>query len=129
MIKIKKGVYKGYRGKVVDATETTVRVELQAQQRTVTVNRDPEWDQRGPPPGGAPVGPGGGAPGAPPPFGAPPRPVSGMPTPSGGAKTPTAYPATPAHQPGGMTPMRGEGGFDGGGSRTPLRAGLHHPVH
>jgi transcription elongation factor SPT5 len=33
------GVYKGYRGKIVDATETTVRVELEAQARTVTVQR------------------------------------------------------------------------------------------
>jgi transcription elongation factor SPT5 len=33
------GVYKGYKGKIVDATETTVRVELEAQSRTVTVQR------------------------------------------------------------------------------------------
>jgi transcription elongation factor SPT5 len=33
-VKVTAGVYKGYKGKVVDATETTVRVELQAQGRT-----------------------------------------------------------------------------------------------
>ena len=37
--KVGAGVYKGYRGKIVDATETTVRVELEAQSRTVTVQR------------------------------------------------------------------------------------------
>lgn len=37
--KVVKGPYKGYKGKIVDATDTTVRIELQAQCRTVTVQR------------------------------------------------------------------------------------------
>jgi transcription elongation factor SPT5 len=40
LVTIRRGVYAGYKGKVVDCGPKTARVELQAQARTVTVNRD-----------------------------------------------------------------------------------------
>ena len=87
--KIRTGAYKGYVGRIVDATDTTVRVELQAMARTVTVNREyldiPQVtstrDSYMAPRGQSM-------------FDAP------------GSRTPAHYPMTPAHG-GGMTPMHG----------------------
>ena len=100
-VKVTAGVYKGYKGKVVDATETTVRVELQAQGRTVTVQRTQITQ-----PGAAPAATStyGGAPSAS---------VDSFQPP---ARTPQHRPTTPAYNPG-MTPSRD----DGAGGRTPLR--------
>eukprot|EP00898_Chlorokybus_atmophyticus_P002859 jgi/Chlat1/3574/Chrsp234S03564 len=39
-LKIKSGPWKGYTGRVVDATDSTVRLELESQMRTVSVRRD-----------------------------------------------------------------------------------------
>ena len=36
MIKIRAGPFKGYRGRVIDATDTTARVELESQMKVVT---------------------------------------------------------------------------------------------
>jgi transcription elongation factor SPT5 len=38
-ITIKKGPYRGMRGRVISATATHVRLELEAQMKTVTVDR------------------------------------------------------------------------------------------
>lgn len=38
-VKIKSGQYKGYTGKVVDATERTVRVELSSKMKTITIDK------------------------------------------------------------------------------------------
>jgi transcription elongation factor SPT5 len=40
LVTIRKGVYAGYKGKVIDCGPKTARIELQAQARTVTVNRE-----------------------------------------------------------------------------------------
>ena len=40
LVTIRRGVYAGYKGKVVDCGPKTARIELQAQARTVTVNRE-----------------------------------------------------------------------------------------
>ena len=49
--KIRSGAFRGYRGKVVDATDSVVRVELEALTRTVTVKRsDVEAAAMVPPP-------------------------------------------------------------------------------
>lgn len=136
IIKVSAGIYKGYKGKVVDATETTVRLELQAQSRTVTVQRSQlgGGGMTGPPPGmGAPMG-------------APPHSLGiggsggygmGIRAPqvgSGGsqygsqpmARTPAHYPSTPAFggNPGSSTPLRD----DGAGGRTPLRESVWNPT-
>ena len=101
-VKVTAGVYKGYKGKVVDATETTVRVELQAQGRTVTVQRTQIAQ-----PGAAPVASS---------YGAAPTASSVDSSFQPPARTPQHRPTTPAYNPG-MTPSRD----DGAGGRTPLR--------
>ena len=124
VVKVGAGVYKGYKGKVVDATETTVRLELQAQSRTVTVQRSQLSGQGGgsstagggglgfsadggyQPPDGAGVGAGYGA-YAPPDLDA--DRLRSARTPMHGARTPMHYGA------GSATPSRD---LDGG--RTPL---------
>ena len=103
-------MYKGYKGKIVDATETTVRVELEAQSRTVTVQRSQlagSGDSSAyRPPDAAGVGamdhdfPG-----------------AGQPTPHYGART-------PHYGAGSATPMRD----DGAGGRTPLHASAWNPT-
>lgn len=40
MVKIQSGPWKGYRGRVKDATDTTVRIELDSQMKTITVNKN-----------------------------------------------------------------------------------------
>lgn len=101
--KIRAGVYKGYVGRIVDVTDTSVRVELQAQARTVTVNREhldvpqvaAQRDSYMAPRGYASA------------YDAP------------GARTPAHYPMTPAHG-GGMTPMHG--------GMTPAREAAWNPT-
>jgi transcription elongation factor SPT5 len=39
-VKVRMGPFKGYRGRVVDATDSTVRIELESQMKVVTVRRD-----------------------------------------------------------------------------------------
>ena len=100
--KVRAGVYKGYIGRIVDVTDTSVRLELQAQARTVTVNREhldvpqvaPSRDS----------------------FLAP-RATSMYDAP--GSRTPAHYPMTPAHG-GGMTPMHG--------GMTPAREAAWNPT-
>ena len=99
--KIRAGVYKGYVGRIVDVTDTIVRMELQAQARTITVNREhldvpqvaPSRDS----------------------FFAP-RATSGFDAPW--SRTPAHYPMTPAHG-GGVTPMHG--------GMTPAREAAWNP--
>ena len=114
-IKVSAGVYKGYKGKVVDATETTVRVELQAQARTVTVQRNQiVMPSAAPPWGGAAAAPAAYQPAAP----------ATAPTP---ARTPMReYARTPAYGDGigSVTPLRD----DGAGGRTPLRDSAWNPA-
>ena len=100
--KIRAGVYKGYIGRIVDATDTTVRVELQAQARTVTVQRE-HLDV----PQVAAARDAYAAPRAYNAYDAP------------GSRTPAHYPMTPAHG-GGMTPMHG--------SMTPAREQAWNPT-
>ena len=99
--KIRSGVYKGYVGRIIDVTDSTVRMELQAQARTITVNREhldvpqvaasrDSFLSRPPPSG----------------FDAP------------WARTPAHYPQTPARA-GGMTPMHG--------AMTPAREAAWNP--
>ena len=110
-VKVSAGVYKGYKGKIVDATETTVRVELQAQARTVTVQRS---QLAGAAPS-APTVPAGA-------YNPPDAPAGGY---GDSARTPMhQYPSTPAYGAGSMTPMRD----DGAGGRTPLRDSAWNPT-
>ena len=106
------GVYKGYKGKIVDATETTVRVELEAQSRTVTVQRSQLAGA-----GGA----GAGAGGYRPPDAAG---VGAMDYDFPGAGQPLAGARTPHYGAGSATPMRD----DGAGGRTPLHASAWNPT-
>ena len=116
VVKVSAGVYKGYKGKVVDATETTVRVELQAQARTVTVQRSQLVQ---PNTAGAPGGM------APPASAATYAGVASTPSAYGAqVRTPMNYPSTPAYAPGSQTPMRD----DGAGGRTPLRDSAWNPT-
>eukprot|EP00951_Prasinocladus_malaysianus_P039584 scaffold445393_cov32-Prasinocladus_malaysianus.AAC.1 len=131
-------------GRVVDATDSVVRLELEAQNRTVTVSRSSlkftvsgggrgggrgpggRGGGRGGPGFGGRGGPGGG-------MGYPdPNPFhgsggGGSQTPSRGSRTPAYGGATPAHPSmtpthGGTTPRRGEGG------RTPMRDSAWNPM-
>ena len=95
----------------MDATETTVRVELQAQARTVTVQRS---QLAGAAPS-APTVPSGA-------YNPPDAPAGGY---GDSARTPMhQYPSTPAYGAGSMTPMRD----DGAGGRTPLRDSAWNPT-
>jgi len=100
--KIRSGAYKGYVGRIVDVNDTSVRLELQAQARTVTVNREhldvPQVAQSRDS------------------YMAP-RATSIYDAP--GARTPAHYPMTPAHG-GGVTPMHG--------SMTPAREAAWNPT-
>jgi transcription elongation factor SPT5 len=40
-VKVHMGPFKGYRGRVVDATDSTVRIELESQMKVVTGASDP----------------------------------------------------------------------------------------
>ncbi len=40
-VKVRMGPFKGYRGRVVDATDSTVRIELESQMKVVTGASDP----------------------------------------------------------------------------------------
>ncbi|BDA45194.1 Transcription elongation factor SPT5 [Coccomyxa sp. Obi] len=103
---ISKGPFRGYRGRIIKVTPTEVRVELEAQQRSVGVPRDAIPPEHG----GAPL------PREPPRFGAAPNTPAhlGMATPrhSWGAQTPMHPGATPMHSmmtpshPGMATPGR-----------------------
>jgi transcription elongation factor SPT5 len=107
------GVYKGYKGKIVDATETTVRVELEAQSRTVTV-------QRAQLAGAGTGGAGAGAYNPPDAAG-----VGAMDYDFPGAGQPISAGArTPHYGAGSATPMRD----DGAGGRTPLHASAWNPT-
>lgn len=119
--KITKGPLRGYVGKVVDATATTCRVELQAQARTVTVKREYVAAAQAGIGGGldGSLGSGGGAYGGAaggpqgaygPPGGAPYAPYSAAP--QAGARTP-AYPGAGARTP----------AYPGAGARTPAYPG------
>lgn len=111
---VRKGPYRGLKGRIVSATATHVRVELEAQMRTVTVDRAhiPEDGAAGGMMAGRPMMMGGMQP---PPYGArgPPGPSAGPPT-----RTP-AHPgimATPGH-PGMMGTPFHDGNFEVG--KTP----------
>lgn len=116
-VKIIKGPWKGYRGKVVDANDKTVRVELTSKMKTVTLTRDKVKDVD------APRGSLGG-------LGGLGRGAGGLGNSSGGAyqlgmsgnRTPAhgAYGSqTPARSFGGMTPAH-----TGGYNRTPAHRGF-----
>ena len=111
------GVYKGYKGKIVDATETTVRVELEAQSRTVTVQRL----QLAGSGAAAGLGASGGAYRPPDAAG-----VGAMDYDFPGAGQPAEHlgARTPHYGAGSATPMRD----DGAGGRTPLHASAWNPT-
>eukprot|EP00854_Cymbomonas_tetramitiformis_P009613 gene9613-11391_t len=108
-LKIKGGPYKGYQGKVLDATDSTVRIELEAMFKTITVKMA---DLRVPnsAPGGDPYDSSRGTPGA-----------NSWQTPGSQRQLP---PQTPSHFGAHMqTPLRdgSQTPMHDGGSRTPHR--------
>lgn len=115
--KVGAGVYKGYRGKIVDATETTVRVELEAQSRTVTVQRSQLAGAGSTAPANTyqPSDSGG--------IGA--APMSYDYQMGSSAPSSVQHTRTPMHYgAGSATPMRD----DGAGGRTPLHASAWNPT-
>ncbi|CAM6125018.1 unnamed protein product [Calypogeia fissa] len=101
-VKIRTGPFKGYRGRVVDATDTDVRIELESQMKVVTVRRDQLSD-----PVGSPFYSGGNSFRESPRYGA-------------GSETPMHPSRTPLH-PAFMTPMRDP-------SATPIHDGMRTPM-
>ncbi|KAK9811747.1 hypothetical protein WJX72_009461 [[Myrmecia] bisecta] len=114
MINIAKGPFRGYRGRVVSATDTHVRMELEAQYKTVTVKRDQLRGEDGLTSGPSDSRQQYGAPHATPnPYG------SRTPMHTGSATPGHAWgSATPSHP--SMTPSYG--------SQTPLRDSAWNPV-
>ncbi|BBN10641.1 transcription elongation factor SPT5 [Marchantia polymorpha subsp. ruderalis] len=102
-VKIRIGPFKGYRGRVVDATDIDVRIELESQMKVVTVRRDQLSD-----PVGTPYHNGGGAS------------YRESPRYGAGSETPMHPSRTPMH-PAFMTPMRDP-------SATPIHDGMRTPM-
>ncbi|GJP40756.1 hypothetical protein CLOM_g410 [Closterium sp. NIES-68] len=105
IVKIRAGPYKGYRGRVLDATDTTARIELESQMKVVTVRRDQLPD-------GAPAA---GQLQSPAPYRESPRFRGSL-----GSETPVHPSRTPMH------PGFGGRGFDP--SATPVHEGMRTPM-
>jgi transcription elongation factor SPT5 len=103
-VKIRIGPFKGYRGRVVDATDSDVRIELESQMKVVTVRRDQLSD----PVGSSLYNGEGNSYRESPRYGA-------------GSETPMHPSRTPMH-PAFMTPMRDP-------SATPIHDGMRTPMH
>mmetsp|Transcript_6930 Transcript_6930/g.23018 ORF Transcript_6930/g.23018 Transcript_6930/m.23018 type:complete len:1237 (+) Transcript_6930:184-3894(+) len=120
MVQISKGPYRGYQGRVVDCTDTTARLEVQAKGKIITVNlaqiQQPGAQQQA-----------GGRPGFPAAGGMTPAHL-GSRTPAYGGMTPAHGGMTPGHG-GGMTPSRLPYGartpnpWSDGGGMTPQHPG------
>ncbi|CAI6009806.1 unnamed protein product [Closterium sp. NIES-65] len=106
IVKIRAGPYKGYRGRVLDATDTTARIELESQMKVVTVRRDQLPD-------GAPAA--GQQQQSPAPYRESPRFRGSL-----GSETPVHPSRTPMH------PGFGGRGFDP--SATPVHEGMRTPM-
>ncbi|KAG0615572.1 hypothetical protein M758_5G052200 [Ceratodon purpureus] len=110
-VKIRLGPFKGYRGRVVDATDSTVRIELESQMKVVTVRREQLSE-----PGDSQTGLYNTTPRESPRYGA-------------GSETPMHPSRTPMHHPAYMTPMR-DPNFatpSHDGMRTPMRDRAWNP--
>ncbi|XP_024365722.1 putative transcription elongation factor SPT5 homolog 1 [Physcomitrium patens] len=109
-VKIRLGPFKGYRGRVKDATDSTVRIELESQMKVVTVRREQLSD-----PGESQTG-----------FYSNHR---ESPRYGAGSETPMHPSRTPMHHPAFMTPMRDPNfatpSLDG--MRTPMRDRAWNP--
>jgi transcription elongation factor SPT5 len=115
-VKIIKGPYKGHFGKVIDANEKTIRVELTSKMKNVTLSRDKVKDLSPDAPAGGfgLTGLGGGARGGG---------FQAAPGAGGGG----GFPSFGGGGAGGRTPLHGSGMTPHGG-RTPLNFGGRTPV-
>ncbi|KAI6238149.1 Transcription elongation factor SPT5 [Aphelenchoides fujianensis] len=142
-VRIKQGPMKGYLGMAKDATETTVRVELHAQPKTISVDRSRvdivgASSSTSARPSAAPFGAGSRTPSAADRMGRTPLYGAGSQTPMygagaqtpmhdsfGGGRTPHYGAMTPAHTDGGRTPQYSNTWDPSNVAATPARSVMH----